>query len=292
LERAHLPLGHRPVPWFAPGSGDLFTTNSGGLFRWPRHVLGEGRLRFGPPEQWAKTGHPYCNFSGSRDGRLMAVSAPLRPNAFVYDGGPGRPPRTFAHQDARQVHLSADGRLLTTAGHDNATGVKVWDVSSGELLHHVNGRLPCARLSSDGRLLLTARRDAESGSRGCQLWEVGSYRALWPQEAEGVQPAALSPDDRLAVACDPAGRLCLLSVESGRTLARLEDPSQGRTNFLSFSPDGGKIVAASNDNQAIQVWDLRLIRKQLAEMGLDWDGPPLPEAKEPSPVQGVEVVRE
>jgi hypothetical protein len=42
---------------------------------------------------------------------------------------------------------------------------------------------------------------------------------------------------------------------------------------LAFSPDGGRLAVA-NDTEG-RVWELRRIRAQLAEMGLDWDAPPL-----------------
>ena len=41
----------------------------------------------------------------------------------------------------------------------------------------------------------------------------------------------------------------------------------------SFSPDGSRLVVTTNDGPAVHVWDLRAIRRHLAEMGLDWDAP-------------------
>jgi hypothetical protein len=38
---------------------------------------------------------------------------------------------------------------------------------------------------------------------------------------------------------------------------------------LTFSPDGTQLAVLSS--AAIQVWDLPLIRQQLAVMNLDWD---------------------
>jgi tetratricopeptide (TPR) repeat protein len=42
----------------------------------------------------------------------------------------------------------------------------------------------------------------------------------------------------------------------------------------AFSPDGGRLAVPIGD--VVIVWDLRLIRAQLAGMGLDWDAPPIP----------------
>ena len=45
----------------------------------------------------------------------------------------------------------------------------------------------------------------------------------------------------------------------------------------TFSPDGDRLAVATNGDH-VQLWDLRLIRQQLAAMGLDWDQPPDPTA--------------
>ena len=42
------------------------------------------------------------------------------------------------------------------------------------------------------------------------------------------------------------------------------------THLPQFTPDGTKLIGLSI---GVRVWDLRLIRRQLAEMGLDWDAP-------------------
>jgi hypothetical protein len=59
----------------------------------------------------------------------------------------------------------------------------------------------------------------------------------------------------------------------------LEDPSQDLTSDACFTPDGTKLIALSGGKvRGIRVWDLRLIRQHLANMGLDWDAPPYPPA--------------
>jgi tetratricopeptide (TPR) repeat protein len=79
----------------------------------------------------------------------------------------------------------------------------------------------------------------------------------------------------------------LLELATDRELARLADPNQDAPNFLAFTPDGGKLLVSSDFAHAFHVWDLRAIRAQLAEMGLDWDSPPLPPAPpvSPEPIQ-------
>ena len=52
----------------------------------------------------------------------------------------------------------------------------------------------------------------------------------------------------------------------------LEDPNLDSTDQAVFTPDGTRLIAV-NSVKGIHVWDLRLIRRQLKELGLDWDWP-------------------
>ena len=59
------------------------------------------------------------------------------------------------------------------------------------------------------------------------------------------------------------------------TLAKLEDPYRDRPGWMSFTPDGARLVVVSPYAKNIHVWDLHSIRGQLATMGLDWDSLPV-----------------
>ena len=68
-------------------------------------------------------------------------------------------------------------------------------------------------------------------------------------------------------------------TETGRELARLEVPDATRLSPVCFSHDGSQLFAFGEEDRAIHVRDLRRIRRQLAELGLDWDAPPIEEPK-------------
>jgi WD40 repeat protein len=53
----------------------------------------------------------------------------------------------------------------------------------------------------------------------------------------------------------------------------LEAPVSSSVAKFAFSPDGSQLVAVQHDQQ-VQLWDLRLLRQELAQMHLDWDLPP------------------
>jgi tetratricopeptide (TPR) repeat protein len=47
---------------------------------------------------------------------------------------------------------------------------------------------------------------------------------------------------------------------------------------VCLSRDGGLLIATAPDPGALYVWDLRLLRTGLRELGMDWDGPEFPPA--------------
>ncbi|MGO9112624.1 MAG: hypothetical protein ACLP9L_25615 [Thermoguttaceae bacterium] len=69
----------------------------------------------------------------------------------------------------------------------------------------------------------------------------------------------------------------LVATDTGREYARLENPNQDRARYIAFSPDGTQLVL-DGEADSLHVWDLRAIRDELAQRGLDWDLPPYPPA--------------
>jgi tetratricopeptide (TPR) repeat protein len=74
-------------------------------------------------------------------------------------------------------------------------------------------------------------------------------------------------------------RLDLVEPDSGRQLAAFEAPGELCVEWFCLSPDGSRLAAGLKED-VVQLWDLRLIRRQLTERGLDWDLPPYPPAEE------------
>jgi eukaryotic-like serine/threonine-protein kinase len=99
---------------------------------------------------------------------------------------------------------------------------------------------------------------------------VGTWAEVpFKEPLKGVAPA-FSPDGKLLVVETGTGVARLLDPKTGREYARLEDPSQDRAVHFTFSLDGTKLVCATGDGHCVHIWDLQAIRRQLADMGLDW----------------------
>lgn len=67
-------------------------------------------------------------------------------------------------------------------------------------------------------------------------------------------------------------QITLIHPATGRELATLEPLFPSPVDELSLSPGGTRLVARTRTGLAC-VWDLRLIRRQLAAKGLDWNLP-------------------
>jgi WD40 repeat protein len=250
-------------------SGALLTFGQAGVLRWPvKSDPAAGRVQIGPPRQLSRPGSYGLQMGSSKDGEVIAC-ANMQGAVVMHRDRPGRWRPLGPHPDTRSVAVSPDGRWVATGTHgDRGTRVKVWDARAGRLEKDLDVESPSAAVfSPDGRWLMT-------NGDGTRLWRVGSWRP-GPLLDALRQPAAFSPDGRLLAVTQPQGWVRLVEVDTAREVARLEGPHQERSEAICFSPDGTQLVVKTHQT-TFHVWDLRLIRRRLGEMGLDWDQPSYP----------------
>jgi WD40 repeat protein len=269
LARLDLP---QSSPLICLASGPVLTRGSTGLLRWPVTSDAErrGRFRLGPPDLLLRT--PLVDkWSCDAAGRVFAI-----PN---YDEGAvcwcSDHPEHFVQlrpqRDVRMCAVSPDGVWIATATHDAdvASGVKIWDAATGTLAKELPVPAGCdVDFSPDGRWLMT-----QGG--GGQLWHVGTWQ---PAIAVGGPAARFSPDGQVLAVEAERGTVRLVDPENGMEFIRLQATDHDRVIPVSFSPDGTQLVTLSVVSAAFQVWDLRALRRELHELGLDWDALPFPEA--------------
>ncbi|MFI5456958.1 MAG: protein kinase, partial [Isosphaerales bacterium] len=246
-------------------SGGLLTNGSLGAARWPVRVDQErGVVHIGPPSRLSLPSSD-CDIAEDRLGRIVALAHYSHAHVLT----PERAFQVGPLDDCRSVAVSPDGEWLATGTH-GSRGVQVWRIRDGKKVKELPIDYASGVLCSpDGKWLLT-------GHSPCRLWTVGTWREAREIGGDG---GCFSPDGRLVVAVDPSKVLRLVETETGRTLARLESPDLCGVAFVTFSPDGSRLVVTTNDPPAVHVWDLRSIRRKLAEMGLDWDAPAYPETE-------------
>jgi WD40 repeat protein len=278
-----------------PSSGALIRNGPAGLFRWPiRRKPGTRLLHIGPRERLYPLGRGY-EIAQSKDGRVLALAAG-RQAIVLHTEQPNMPislgPHTGPHSRIEYVAVSPDGQWVATGGFGAPGEAKVWEARTGKLIKDLPVGFHCQVVfspDSNSKRLLT--NGGFGGIRPLRLWEVGPWTEVpLKQAVSGLSPA-FSPDGKLLVAESGFGVVRLLHPGTGKEYARLEDPNQHRARHITFSPDGSRMVIVTHDGPSIHVWDLRLIRRELAEMGLDWDLPsdPAPDPAENGPPLSVSV---
>jgi serine/threonine protein kinase/WD40 repeat protein len=273
-EVAFLPLDKPDLP-VSDWSDVLLTAARPGLLSWPvsRDRATPGVWRVGPPRLLdPKT--TAGRVGASKDGHVIALPRFSQGSLVLHLNRPSRPVRLSPQGDVRYCAVSPDGRWVATGSHSQVSPsgfVKVWDAHTGRLVKDlpVQGS-NIIGFSPDGRWLATT-------GGACRLWAVGSW-----QEGPRVGGGgfAFSADGRVLALEGDFGAVRLVNPNTGKEYARLESPVQSRLYPQCFTPDGARLITWASEMRALQIWDLRTIRRQLAELGLDWDLPPYAPVKD------------
>ncbi|MBI1851380.1 MAG: WD40 repeat domain-containing protein [Planctomycetes bacterium] len=179
------------------------------------------------------------------------------------------------------VAFSPDGKLVATGGIGQ---VRVWDATTGELVHHLAGpgnMAAALAFSPDGRLLaaadgpklfqcgnapdLTPREDP-----AIRLWDVASGRRLrkWITKPSYAEFVAFSPDGELLAGASSGGELALWDVATGDEVRRLPHPWKGSTH-VAFLGDGRTLACSVGDRTVHFVDVASGAESRVVDAGLD-----------------------
>jgi serine/threonine protein kinase/WD40 repeat protein/Flp pilus assembly protein TadD len=274
-----LRLGRTSSVIFDP-SGRFFTTSGpAGLYRWPtrRHPDASAAcVRLGPAQALhLPSGCQPKECTQSWDGQRLALHTHSSGEAiFLNLATPRRRPRSVRENALSYAAISPDGRWVAT-GTWNGYACKVWDAQTGRCLQELPARIARPAFSPDNRWLVIGTFLEYSfhqleGSR----WQC---RRRLPRDkgASSAGLVAFTRDAQMVAVAYSSRSIRLFDTAQWRELAAVSAPDSEELYWLCFSPDGGQL-AASTVAGTIQLWDLRRIRAQLQDMGLDWDPPAQP----------------
>ncbi len=282
---------------FHPDGQSLISSGEWGLYSWPIRgdsERGPDAFRVGPPELLRESAAAWRTATWLPDHRNLALVDDGMARVEIIDSSHPHPAWSRAVEldsggNRRMIApaVSPDGRWLAVGGWYEP-GVLVWDLHrrQRERVLRPNDAIGDTKFfvgfSADGHWLISSTHP-DSGRSAYHFWRVGTWELdhQISSERTGIpsRPPVSSGDGRLmALGIDDA--ILLTDAATGRELARLTTLQPLSPAPLAFSPDGTKLIAATRRKTAL-VWDLRLVREQLAPLGLDWDAPPYPSASAP-----------
>jgi len=268
----------------AEHSGDLLTHGTAGLLRWPlAYDPKTNRRVYGPPVKLAPmmAEWPPNGIGESQDGGVLAFPAG-DDGAHVLLLPRGETFPLTSRKDVRTCAVSPDGRWAATGRHEVLEGpaVEIWDVKERRCVRELPLAQFCSVMfSPNGKWLLTA-------GGGARLWSVGDWRE-GPALGKTAMPGAFSADGGLLALQDVPGVVRIVVPESGKEVARLTAPEPIRLDPLCFTRDGRRLVCRAKESGFLHIFDLGLIREELAAMRLDFEASALPttEQRSPPPVE-------
>jgi WD40 repeat protein len=276
-----LDLGYTDGVAFDPATGDLLTYGQRGLFRWPVQTMAEHplSLHLGPPRRLpvAAPGGPDQAVRITPDGKTIAVAQGKRVTVLRE----GRMDQPVVLQPLENVcqHLaiSRDGKWVVTGRRDEQPGfgdVRVWDVAERKVVKTFGMDLAMrVGFSPDGRWLVANDKNRY------HFWRTGTWEPGPQMPVKyGFGELTFSPKGELLALERWDGAVRLVETATGKELAVLEDPEQGRSSQATFSPDGTLLLLTNKDHAVLRLWDLRRLREGLKRLGLDWAAPPYPPA--------------
>jgi WD40 repeat protein len=118
-------------------------------------------------------------------------------------------------RSVNSVAISSDGKTLASGSHDKT--IKLWDVSSGNLIRtlqgHINPVLFVA-FSPDGKTLASGSED-----NNIKLWEVSSGNLIRTLQGHNTSVLAFSPDGKL-LASGSSDMTKIWSTETDKGLSK------------------------------------------------------------------------
>ncbi|WPD24270.1 MAG: trypsin-like peptidase domain-containing protein [Candidatus Electrothrix scaldis] len=218
---------------------------------------------------------PVTSASFSPDGKLAASGAGF---GWGYHDGEGtiRLWNVMSGKELAVLHghsesvwsisFSPDGKLLSSGSTD--TTIRIWNIRTGKELAIFKGHtyaVYSVSFSPNGKLLASGSGfGPDSGDGSIRIWDIESKKEIKILEghSSSVGSLSFSPDGKILASGsgvgseDGSGSVRLWDVASGKEMTVLKEYKDNAVYYVSFSADGKKVIAGSDDN-TLRMWDVR-----------------------------------
>ena len=277
-----IPIGYSRSAVFTASGEGLSTLGAHGLHLWPiTRIVESNTLRVGPSTFLGKSWRDmtWSRVTQTGDGTRVAYvddSAAIR--ILDLDNQTSEVIRD-SRNEVKRVTISPDGKWVA-AGRWDGVGFNIWDAHSGRLVKELQPGDGHAHVtfSPDSKWLITGAK------RQFRCWEAGSWSLRYqiPVENGTMYHVAFTNDGKMVAIPWSNSVVKLVEASTGRELAKLEPAHRQPYIWMCFTPDATKLAVACSTH-TIQLWDLRSIRAQLVDLGLDWDMPAYPPVQPEKP---------
>jgi WD40 repeat protein len=276
LEVAHIPSSTVSTV-IDSQNARLFTSGEAGVqLRTMTLVHADGLVQaidFGEPQTLlAAASRPeYLALSAAGDGLFVACYGDSRVRR-IETGASHDATATGSQRGMRFVACDPQDRWIAS-GNWHGSDVRIWDAHTGKLLQTL-ADIPDSLVATDpsGRWLITGGRGERARLEYLQ-WDTTSWqvrRALpcvSTRLPSGV--ASFSGDGQWLALALNGNTIQLVHAESGKELGRFALPAFSSLQSLHLSSQGRWLVAGTMSGE-VHLWDLALVRRELAALGLDW----------------------
>jgi signal transduction histidine kinase/Tol biopolymer transport system component len=283
-EVQHLPL---PYQWaqmvsFQPDGKTLIASGTEGLSFWPMQVelshrrpqiqFGARRLLPKPPGT-----HEIQGAKVLSDGR-HAIESLDGYHVVLVDLETGQyGPVLTNHLRLASMAISPDTKWVVTSTHGDRPS-RIWDTSTGRIFQEVGAGALGMNFSPDGQWLVTSGAN-EIAIRDVKSWRPRNRFVRSLATGQPGQPV-FSPDSRWLAFAETERVVKLAATETGELIAECRAPHDVNISAIEFSADGRNLLVCTGNDELL-VWDLPVLRAELAVLGLDWQDGGSPAERHP-----------